>query len=1346
MRAQDVRSSPFLRTLLAAATACLVMTVSPVAAAGESVAGRPSVVVPDESQTGESEAPPAAESSAQTTGADTGADSGADDPASGDEAGAGAGATAPESPTADAAAKPPALSPQEIADLRAILAASTPQERLEIIAFYKDMGVDLEKALGAAALAGGPAAAGAQPKQTLLQAVQALNFARSPQAVLSARAQMGFRPLPRPDSADAAALAKWLHLQVMAGEWTAVQMFFNEGAPADAAAIYAHILQSMNRPPQGQPGMPAEMMMQPMPGMPGRQAPAKPDPAILPEEVLELADAAPGEPIDWQVDVLAQLFKSADARYSNGPALERIRAGTRVFGDADEKMRDRTARFLLAAGLVLEASKYFPSLDDARTRRDAKVLINHGRFHEGLAASGRTGVDPESERRAAWALYSEAALMEGAEDAARQDAMRRAVDLLTVVPPAAARAWIEQVFATESLAPAALEVIALKAGTLRNAQLDIAQRAQIILTMKEAVDTLLARQNVDIAQVRVPLRMLTSALATEAEAAATERRRRGQPMVSREIELLLRALPNDRWLAALEPSIASRAYKAAIAVAATADDNDVALDYLAAAVDRFPSEAAEFGEAFLQAWQRRLVPPPPEPDDYEFFWWRGPDMMVTAPLTRGKQRRNLEQLGRLMALMQSIGVDAPRLPSIAGVFKACHGTTEVFNEEGIVSVFGPIEQMPHEAAASLADQMRLGLGGDWRNRQLQQQAGMKRSLAEIAVLVEKGYELALRLMDRAIAARPDSWRYAVTKAALAWDRLQFKQAEQKADFATYNQYRQEAFAAFAQTAERYADLVRKGDQRDDPGVYLAWFNAAVGSSELNYLTREDLLVEGSPQDDQIDLVRKSIESLPPDSAERHIGAFARAIADGVPGMSPEVKPRVIRHAMRVIGDHPGGASLRRLSDLYQDLVKDEIKLRLAVDGSDRVGTGKRFGVLLTLRFTTAVDRDTGGMVKYLQNQVFTRVGNQWREMNYRDLLRKSIEGALAQHFEIDGIGFFDAMTPPRRVTEGGDDGWLEKPMAYMLLKARDPSVDRLPPVTMDMQFQDTVGPVTLVLQSNSPPIDAAAAPDSRPVRKLDVTQVVDLRAVDAPGRDRNVVLEIKATGEGVIPELDQLLAGVRDALPGYEVQEKSIEAHPVTVTDAQDDWRRMYMFGGGRPGEEKEYAKADESGFFRLGTERSWVVTYTPAGGNVGSEFRLPTLQAGLQGQLGTKHFADMDIVEVKTASLPVASPLVSWQRLVFVGMLLLVLVAGFAVLLAWLRKRAPALESGPHLPTRITPLSVIATLQRLDRDNGTALDPDRRSALRREIAALEASYFGQAGAKDANGELKAVLERWVVG
>ena len=1213
----------------------------------------------------------------------------------------------------------PALSAQELTDLRAEYDASEPEERVALVAFYRDMGIDIEKLFARSATADGAVVA---PKiVTLLQSVQALDFARTPQAVLAARSQLGFKEAPRPDLSASEALAKWIQLQVMAGEWDTFAAVMTDIAPSDAIGVYAHVLQSCNKPAKNDPA-------------------GKSDPALLPEEVLALADAAPGELSDWQLDVLSQLLKNAATKYGTGPMLARITAGTKKFGSQDPAQRDRTVRFLVAAGLVLDAYAYFPPLDEARSSNDARVLLHHGRYNEDLAAAG--GGDADARRRAAWDLYCEVTLMASADAALRQDAMRRAIDLLPSMPPSSAAAWLRQVFASDSLGPAALEVIALKAGSLRDAKLDVGERAQTILTMKDSVDTLLAQEGVDIRTLRIPLRMLTTALVGEADAVLNDRNRPRGPGVSREVELLLRALPDERWLEALEPSIASRAYKTSIAVAASADETDLALEYVGYAARRFPTDAPEFADTFLQSWQKRLTPSGPNPDDMGMLYWPGAMQdLATAPLTRGRQRRNLDRLAKLIAVLDEIGVAAPNIPSVAGVFRACHGRTEVFSRDGIVKVFGPIEQLAPESAASLADQMRLGLGGDWRDKAAQQAAGMKRSSTELSALVERGYELAIELVEHAMSKRPESWRYAVTKAALTYDRVQYKQAEQKQDFATYNQYRKEAFAAFALTADRYCELVKRGDQRNDAGVYLAWFNAAVGSSELNYLTRDDLLIEGSPQDDQIDLIRKSIARLPDDSRDRHIAEFARAVSDGVPRLAPEVKPRVIRHAMRIIDVHPAGASLRRLVDLYQDLVQDEIKLRLVLDGSDRVGSGRRFGALLSVRFTTAVDRETGGLARYLQNDVWTRMGNQMRPMNYRDLLKKSIEASLADHFEVDGLGFFDAMTPTRAVTEDGQDGWVEKPMAYLVLRAKDPSTDRIAQVSMDTHFNDSIGPVTLPLLSNAPPLDAASEAEPRPVRKLDVTQALDLRGASRTDKSRTITLEVHASGEGVVPELDDLLADFRNALPGYEVKEKNVDVRPVSVAQSDADGRPAFMRQRSAPRE--DYAKPDERGFYRLATERSWMITYTPTGASVGSVFTVPALAKGIEGKLTTRQFADMDLITVTGATVAVVPQF--WSRSTLVLSVIFAVMVGLAIVgyVVWRRRHPRGPQIDHRLATRATPLAVITALRRLQVETGSSLDSSRRLSLEKDIATLEAQYFGRGSAGEPNGELRAVLERW---
>lgn len=1257
-------------------------------------------------------------------------------------------ATTPAGPAGSADSSGPvsvdSLGSDDITEIRREYAASSESERAALRAWLADMGYDVTVLLaGAETPMAGAAAQGDTP---LIQLIRNTDFARSPQAVLAARSQLGFENPPPPDRNDAAATAKWLHLQVMAGEWSVFAEFLRSLPPGEGTGIYTHVLQSLNRPPRENPGAPA-------------------DPALLPEEVLAIADAAPGELADWQVDTIAALIRNAATRYSTGPMLAMIESGTRSFGGADAEQRQRTVRLLVGAGMVLDAYDYLPPLAEVREARDGAGVLNHARYHEDLAKDPASASDRDQLLRTAWNLYAELTLMAEAEPSTRTTALRRAIDLLPEMPPGPASEWLREVFASPSLAPAALEVIALKAVGLRDSRLESTKRAQTILTMKESVDTLLAQTGVDLHVIRVPLRMLTNALVAEAETALDGGSRQDQQMAmqmrmmggranaSGDTRLLLRALPDERWLAALEPSLVSRVYNAAIGIAIVNDELDVALEYLAQATKRFPDQAIDFADRFLRRWETRMVAAPQMNED--FYFWGMYNQVPSAPLTRGRQRRNLERLTRLMAVMDSIGVEPRSLPSVAAVFKGCHGRTEVFTRDGIEAVFGPFDSIAPRTAAALAEQMRSGLGSDWRDRKAQQDAGMKRSPAEITRMVEEGYALALALADRAIIGEPDSWRHAVTKAGLAFDRVQFKQAEEKQDFTTYNQYRKEAFEAFAQTAARYGELVRRGDQRDDIGVYLAWFNAAVGGTELNYLTRDDLLVEGSPQDDQIDLIRKALEALPPDAADRHMGLFAQAIEGALAGLPPDIKPRIVRHSMRIVGDHDGAASLRRLGDLYQDLIKDEIKFRIVLDGDDRVGSGEPFGATLVLRFTTAVDRETGGFSRYLQNDVWARVGNTYRPMNHRDQLRKDVETALAERFDVEALGFFEALAPPLPVKEDGEEGWLEKPLAYAMLKARDPSADRMPSVSMDLIFNDSLGPVTLPAISNAPPIDAASPRSQRPVKNLEVSQVLDLRQLASGDDDPRVTLEVHAKGEGVIPELEELLPDYATALPGFTVEEARLERRPLVVLEADSLAASSRMFGRPQQQTKVDYVKPDDRGVYRLPTERSWMISYAPGSGSAGNAFALPTLAEGLEGTVVSRQYSDMDIVEVAGPSVPVHASSLSLQRMVISGIVAAVIAAA-VVLLRRNLTRPELAPSGVALPDRITPLSVVTTLRRIERDAGS-LAPSERRSLAEEIEAIQARYFGPgaepAGAGTPAGhasrststdDLRSTLERWL--
>ena len=88
---------------------------------------------------------------------------------------------------------------------------------------------------------------------------------------------------------------------------------------------------------------------------------------------------------------------------------------------------------------------------------------------------------------------------------------------------------------------------------------------------------------------------------------------------------------------------------------------------------------------------------------------------------------------------------------------------------------------------------------------------------------------------------------------------------------------------------------------------------------------------------------------------------------------------------------------------------------------------------------------------------------------------------------MQSITFHDNKIQSRTI---GQPGWRETPLAYVLLKAKDASVDRIPELKMDLDFYDSLGPALLPVSTASQVIDARPEKASaRPVDKLTLTQI-----------------------------------------------------------------------------------------------------------------------------------------------------------------------------------------------------------------------------------------------------------------
>ena len=125
-----------------------------------------------------------------------------------------------------------------------------------------------------------------------------------------------------------------------------------------------------------------------------------------------------------------------------------------------------------------------------------------------------------------------------------------------------------------------------------------------------------------------------------------------------------------------------------------------------------------------------------------------------------------------------------------------------------------------------------------------------------------------------------------------------------------------------------------------------------------------------------------------------------------------------------------------------------------------------------------------------------------------------------------------------------------------------------------------------------------------------------------------------------------------------------------------------------------------------------------------------------------------MDVVTITEPSVAVHARLLSLRNLIITGIACLLIVIGYIAL----RRRKPvAIEQASLLPTRITPMSVITALRRIDWERGAVLTPSQRTSLIAEITTLEQTYFGRSESIDAlqNGEatdqLRGALDRWAM-
>lgn len=1191
-------------------------------------------------------------------------------------------------------------------------------------------------AAAAAAQTNAPASPEAQRLQELLR----LQFDRRPQSLVQTLAR-GLDPDPATTNA-----VQRFREDVVAGRWVAVGEFLDRLPEAHRMQVYRHVLQGLGRTPQ--PGMPSGMPGEMPPGMPveaiqmippGMPPNLLPGPVLLVEDVLSLADLCPGEFTDDVVQPLGQLLSRALGRGNYiEPLLERLERGTRRLGGADPAAREQAVRLLVAANRLADAGRFLPQLETARTQNDLKALDLHARYQFEL---GRRQQNTNA-LAMAWELTqlllaSTNSPSTNAPVVSRDQLLRRALDLLPLIAKQQGTNWLRASFRDRpaqgmAILAAALEV---QPGNLRDAEV----RRKSLGQQHQAVRALLAVAGPEAQRWQTALNIVALNWVQEADMTRerwfaaprqspnpygyyepfNEMQRFQDPNQPQPIApaALIELAPDAAWIEWLDATLAPRIWQLVALLYLKAEEGASALPYLEKLVVDYPKVTSELANELLRVWARTHNPnagPDPMRMRYGPYGpvWFGPGSPYGqqgqgTSLTRATQVRNLRELAALLGHLRALpGVELDD-SAVVGAFTAAHSQAEVFRGEDLERVFGPVERMKLETLAELLQTMRQRLASEWRQMRVQQEAKTRRNDKDIEAEILRGYELVTNLIDRGLARWPDHWRLRLVQAAAWFDWAEFQYGK-KVDLAIYVEKRDRAFAAFQQAAALYAGQLEQIEPSSrTPLAYVQWFNANLGASDLAYVTRQQ-----EPSTNQLALIRAALLALPGEAAEQHLARFGNELNESLNSIKPELKPRYVRAALDVLGDHPSGLEIRRLGLQYADLLQ-ELALDVRIDGDALVGHTQPFGVFIGLRHSVEVERESGGFARYLQGQNNPYYFNPYgQQRSAREEFEKQLREKLNDGFEIKVITFADDKVQSRGF---GRPGWRETPLAYLLVRAKDGAVDRIPSLHLDLDFVDRRGQVVLPVESAVVLLDARptlGAP--RPASRIAVTQVLDDREL-AVGK---LTLDLKATGRGVLPELPDLL---EMSLTGLEVVKTNDSGVLIAKLDTEAD----------------ELAAA---------SERTWLLELAPAARDAfPAVFHFPKAKAP-NVELAYKRYADADLVEVKPEVALAGVRL--RPNLVWLWILLLAAAGGTVAWVVWRRQRqraASAVTAPVYVvPEPLTPFTVLGLLRRLHGDPRLGWADNHRTELAGAIRELEQDYFAPPSNGAPDRDLAALARRWV--
>jgi hypothetical protein len=1182
----------------------------------------------------------------------------------------------------------------------------------------------------------------APPAEDFAKALAKMRFDRSPEALLDAvKTQQDGTELSQ---------AEQFRIAVLLGDWEAVGKQLASLPPADAKRAYGVLLTSLAAGSQsaGQfyqqaPPSRSQPQVQPSGEGPSPRAAESADKRslLLSDDFYAVLAAAPADLDASHLQQVTALVKIAVGATGRKDFLARLEKGLRGIGGTTPEGRKLAAQLLSAVDWITDAGPYLPLKREEWEQADTLSLVLAMEYFT------QTGIAERDERQIKNAAEMCAFMMqtsrfEGDDRGIFRQATNRFIKLLPALDAGEAEQLIRENFLTQPAILADLILTLGEAGQQARKSTDLNLRAQGLATQNALLRVLAGRKSAppDAVSVLV-MNWLSEAEATYRagqvptvdpdqlndpfiyQSSAYYNRRNQSAERTVKQDLVLANAPPAALIRRLNQGLAQRVNLTLLKLNLMSPREPETLDTLAAFLKQHPGQERELCQDYLAAWTRKRAVPPEDPNVVRMrnlgyiISRQKEDGQGGIPLTRLRQNQNVTDFKNLLTALRALSPEPIEPTAVVQSFMAIHSGAEVYRAADIEAIFGPAEKMDRLELMQLVSGMRDKLKEQWRDVKTQQDAATNRTEQETKDEVSQGYRTAIELVKRGLREDTADWKQFIVRGQLFFDASEFEFSRQ-IKLTEYVSLRDEAFASYRKAAGIYAAKVpelARGQWTLEP--YQMWFIVMLGASDLSQLTRS-----AARSDPGLQQIGDAMRALPGAAAEGHLQKFGEMLAGLLSQVPGNLRQHFLSAGLQVLGaEHPSAkAALASLKN-YQELL-DEVQLRVAVDGPPAVGNQQPFGLFVSLEHTRQLAREGGGFTKYLQNgdpqqqQRLAMMGQSGPTASHRDDFAKNIHAALNETFEIASITFHDAAVTALDLPR---EGWQETPLAYVLLRAKEAAVDRIPSLQLDMDFSDTSGRVVLPVRSQVVSIDAKQeTAATRPCPDLALTFTMDEREWAGDGR---VVIEVASKAHGTIPPHEQLFDFAQD---GFEV---AVNDSGLSITEFVTDGKAR-----------------------RVNADRNWQFTYQRKKDLRGDvSLRFPMLKPGIvPSSTEFLHYQDADLVAVPAkqveAGVPLKGVVGNQTRNLLLGAaaVLLALVA-FWILRKRVRKTKVA-EERLELPAALTPFSVVAFLRRIQHDSRLKLDAAARQKLQSQIAEIEATNFSNPPVPTSAQALESIARKWL--